>query len=356
MAIEKHTQFLNEYRKSFALWSDFADRLKNLLSELLKAKGIDFHIVEARPKGIDSVKEKLTRPGKNYDGPSIKFPDLCGARIVLYDQTGLAKTSSLIDEEFDVDSESSTNKSDNLAVDQFGYLSIHKIIKLASSRRSMTEWQRFGDMHAEIQIRTVLQHAWASVSHKIQYKRESEIPFSIRRRLVRLAGLFELADDEFLALRALDITVREEIDKKIEDNQNDIRLDLVSIESWVEKSPAVKEIEKIFQKHSEIVRVGNFGFDEDDSPPLGSSQLLQVATHLNLSTLTELEYALLEAKSKASRFWENMEEGMNGSVAHFLAVLLIAANRDSFAKASSIPFDAEGYIESIMKASEKAFG
>ena len=97
-------------------------------------------------------------------------------------------------------------------------------------------------MHSEVQIRTVLQHAWASVSHKLQYKRESEIPAALRRRLTRLAGLFELADDEFLALRLADSEVREKIELDVHEQRDAIPLDLVSIESWLQQTVLLGEI------------------------------------------------------------------------------------------------------------------
>jgi trimethylamine:corrinoid methyltransferase-like protein len=57
-------------------------------------------------------------------------------------------------------------------------------------------------MHAEVHVRTVLQHAWAAISHSLQYKKEDDVPAALRRRLNRLAALLELADQEFTTLSA----------------------------------------------------------------------------------------------------------------------------------------------------------
>ena len=46
-----------------------------------------------------------------------------------------------------------------------------------------------------------MQHAWAAISHALQYKNEYDAPKQLRRRLFRLSGLLELADEEFMTLR-----------------------------------------------------------------------------------------------------------------------------------------------------------
>jgi hypothetical protein len=51
-----------------------------------------------------------------------------------------------------------------------------------------------------VQVRTVLQHAWASISHALQYKQEDDIPRALRRRLARISALLEVADEEFAEL------------------------------------------------------------------------------------------------------------------------------------------------------------
>ena len=56
-------------------------------------------------------------------------------------------------------------------------------------------------MVVEMQARTTLQHAWAALQHDLVYKTERQPTASIKRRLVALAGLLELADREFVSVR-----------------------------------------------------------------------------------------------------------------------------------------------------------
>jgi len=94
-----------------------------------------------------------------------------------------------------------TNKSASLEShdDTFGYKGLHLDLKLKENRSALPEYARFNDLRVELQIRTTVQDAWSVLDHKIKYKRN--IPDSLRRRINRLAALFELADQEFRNIR-----------------------------------------------------------------------------------------------------------------------------------------------------------
>src|SRR5262249_19087167 len=85
--------------------------------------------------------------------------------------------------------------------ERFGYQSVHYLVRIRSERAELAEYQRFAGFIAEIQVRTILQHAWAEIEHDIQYKSTSAIPSEIRRRFMQLAGLLEIADREFQAIQ-----------------------------------------------------------------------------------------------------------------------------------------------------------
>ena len=324
------------------------------MADLLETDGIDFHTIEARAKTLESLQNKLSKSGKSFDDTDKQIPDLAGVRVVLYDKRGVSETAALIDKEFDVDSEASSDKLSELAPDQFGYLSIHKVARLKSNRKTMSEWSRFAELHVEIQIRTVLQHAWASISHKLQYKRESEIPSVLRRRLMRLGGLFELADDEFLSLRSQDREVRESIEKKVAAKEKEVLLDLVSVESWAVDNKLMQQIEKA-AKQSGIVVSG------EDKAPRCKEQLLQVSQTLGYKTLKDLESGLKPLIPAAATFYKELYKitPVYAATSHFAAIVLIAANQDKFSEPKDYPFPdpkaAIEYIDSIRKTSRLIF-
>jgi putative GTP pyrophosphokinase len=73
----------------------------------------------------------------------------------------------------------------------------------------LAEYERYRGAVAEIQVRTILQHAWAEIEHDIQYKSTTAIPEEIRRRFMALAGMLEVADREFQAIQGADKKITE---------------------------------------------------------------------------------------------------------------------------------------------------
>src|SRR4029077_10215047 len=101
----------------------------------------------------------------------------------------------------------------------------------------------FKGMSAEIQVRTVLQHAWAGISHKLQYKRENEIPKEFRRRLVRRAGLRELEDGEFADLKRDQSELANKVANKIGREDLTVGINLDSVVEFLSSSMVAEAVE-----------------------------------------------------------------------------------------------------------------
>jgi len=103
-----------------------------------------------------------------------------------------------------------SNKAEQLRQEErFGYQSVHYIVALNEQRLALPEYGLHRDLVAEIQVRTILQHAWAEIEHDIQYKSVETIPASVRRRFMSLAGMLEIADREFQAVQDEDQRLRQ---------------------------------------------------------------------------------------------------------------------------------------------------
>ncbi|MDD4876442.1 MAG: hypothetical protein PHQ86_04840 [Dehalococcoidales bacterium] len=189
------------YQEKLALYEGFANKLHELITELMHKYDIEVAHIEARTKSVGSFMEKIGREGKDYSNPLDDITDLVGIRVITYYREDVEKVGKIINEEFDIDWRNSVDLSQTLKPDTFGYLSIHYVISLLDTRSELPEWESHKNIKAEVQVRTVLQHAWAEIEHTLLYKTQQEIPNDLKRRLFRLSALLELADEQFSAIQ-----------------------------------------------------------------------------------------------------------------------------------------------------------
>jgi|GEM_PF-1938370 len=187
---------VKEYEQARPIHLRFTTGMNALLSTLLRPSQIRF-IIEARTKDVHKFREKITRPDKNYSQPLKQVTDLTGLRIIVPTLSDQEKVLSIIDEEFDVDRQASVDSAERLKADQFGYNCPHKVVSLSASRRDLPEYRDFLGLKAEIQIRTILQHAWAVISRALNYPPRPDMPEKYKRQFARIAALLEEADDGF---------------------------------------------------------------------------------------------------------------------------------------------------------------
>lgn len=125
----------------------------------------------------------------------------------------MQKVSEIIVQQFDVVEKVDRSGFDS---DRLGYRSIHYLVRLSEARLSLPEYARFAGLVGEIQVRTILQHAWAEIEHDIQYKTVVSLPTAVRRRFQALAGLIEIADREFQAIQDEDRALRHRARKLVQ--------------------------------------------------------------------------------------------------------------------------------------------
>jgi putative GTP pyrophosphokinase len=245
--------FEREYRRATELLPEFGTWLASLLSTLLKADDIQFYRVDHRVKSPDSVARKLARPrkGMNDAGPRTlaTLTDLLGLRIVTYFTDVVDDVAGLIEREFTIDKDNTVDKRAALDVDRFGYLSLHYVAELGPSRTGLPEYQKYGGIKFEIQIRSILQHAWAEIEHDLGYKSEAAVPRDIRRQFSRLAGTLELIDDAF-------VDIRDKIGQYQDQAQDDIdagafssiEIDQDSLSVFVQSSARIGELDELIAR------------------------------------------------------------------------------------------------------------
>ncbi|WP_186130195.1 GTP pyrophosphokinase [Burkholderia gladioli] len=286
----------------------FTAKIESLLTDILQAKNIGYHLIEARTKDAASFREKIVRSSRLYKNPVEEFTDLAGVRIITYYQDDAALIGGLIEREFDVDGANSVEHS---PIDsEFGYRSEHYIVRLNDSRGQLVEWAGVAGLKAEIQVRTVLQHAWAAISHKLQYKRENDVPTPLRRKLFRLSALFELADDEFVSLRDASGLLNQQIDSQIARGNRNIQINHVSLYQFIERSRVVSEL---CAYAAEVGFIFENSEGEEASYGGGISDLVMLATYARLNTLSQFESTLNEALSWAGAYFAEQYERSGSS-------------------------------------------
>ncbi|WP_035571385.1 GTP pyrophosphokinase, partial [Halonatronum saccharophilum] len=200
MEEDKIKAILNEYDEKYGLYELFTEKTKKLIEELLEGSNINIHSINSRAKEKSSLKNKLKESEEEYNNLS-DITDLSGVRIITFFEDEVDKVAKIIKREFEIDYGNSVDKRNLLEPDRFGYLSLHYILKLSPHRLKLAENKKFKDYKVEIQISSILQHAWAEIEHDLGYKSEEAVPREIRRKFSRLAGLLEIADIEFVRIR-----------------------------------------------------------------------------------------------------------------------------------------------------------
>lgn len=115
----------------------FAERLHTLLVELVSKAGIDVAQIEHRTKSVESFLHKLQT--KKYADPFQDIKDVVGLRIITYYPDDVSSIADLLKDEFVIDQEHSLDKFAQLNVDEFGYRSIHLVVRLKKPRTSLPD-------------------------------------------------------------------------------------------------------------------------------------------------------------------------------------------------------------------------
>ncbi|MCW5558481.1 MAG: hypothetical protein KIT22_11705 [Verrucomicrobiae bacterium] len=172
-----------------------ADELRRLVFPV-----VPHALVEARVKEVSSFAEKILRK-KKYSDPLREITDLVGARIVTHLGPEADRVVEQLRQRFVVDERHSVNKARELRSGEFGYLSQHLVLVLeARTLPGAVVPESLVPLRVEVQVRTLLQHAWAAIGHDRLYKPGFQVPDRWQREAARIAARLESADADFVHL------------------------------------------------------------------------------------------------------------------------------------------------------------
>ena len=236
---------LEEFRAKLPLYEKLQQVVTNLLTNRIKDIGLELNSMESRIKTEKSLAGKLHRKGQKYSSLS-DITDIFGIRIITFYNEDVDRIASLAETLFDIDWPNSVDKRKQHKFDSFGYNSLHYICTLPKHLYYDPSVPEINEIRFELQMRTALQHVWSAIQHDIGYKSEIETPIEYHRSLSRLAGLLELADNEFSRIRTAITDYRRRAQKLVMSGKFDkVELDGDTFRSYLQMRPFDKLNQKI---------------------------------------------------------------------------------------------------------------
>lgn len=279
MSLSSHARMLSEFDRARptldALQREVCAQLEPLLAQVATQS------IAARVKHPQSVAGKLARPEKTYQALT-DMTDLLGVRVITYFEDGVDKAARLIEGALPVDLNHTIDKRAFETLDRFGYRSLHYVCHAPAGflERHGAPWLR--GLRYEIQVRTILQHAWAEIEHDMGYKSSSALPPALRRRFSRLAGLLELADEEFVGIRQALHAHQRQIEAQLAQGVRRIPLDLHVLERFLEDD---------LIQHTDATLARHLGMPRSQTP-FYPDYLLRMLSLVGLDHLEDLQDAL----------------------------------------------------------------
>lgn len=190
MKLDPHSEtILQEYREHLPQFLEVEKQIAKTIRDYLSEAGIRIAAVESRVKTESSLAGKLELKGAKYKSLA-DITDIIGFRVITFYPDDVDKVASAVERLYEVDWDNSVDKRKLHDIDSFGYLSLHYVCRIPEL-----------PYRIEIQMRTLLQHAWANMYHDTGYKSGVEVPKEYIRNMNRLAGMLELADEQFSLIR-----------------------------------------------------------------------------------------------------------------------------------------------------------
>jgi ppGpp synthetase/RelA/SpoT-type nucleotidyltranferase len=188
----------DDYEKRYeAAYAEFAAVVRVILEKAIAASS-DIPVpqsIQYRAKEAMHLRPKLQDRGL-LESQSIEeeIKDLAGARLIFYTNTDVDRflNSRLIPENFEIHWDETKIHHPTEENARQRYQAVHYTVSLNPARVALPEYAKFKGMRCELQIQTILNHAWAETSHDMLYKPALSKGFgskamqSIEKRMMRI--------------------------------------------------------------------------------------------------------------------------------------------------------------------------
>lgn len=156
---------------------------------------------EPRVKETDSFLAKALRRNKNYDRPLEQITDKVGVRFVVLLLPELKTVGSIIEDcpMWDAEKARDFEAEKTERPHHFDYQSVHYIVRLRRPIK-IRDITVPATMACEIQVRTLLQHAYAELAHNTTYKPSLCLDRDVNRQIAKSSALVEATDEIFVGV------------------------------------------------------------------------------------------------------------------------------------------------------------
>jgi ppGpp synthetase/RelA/SpoT-type nucleotidyltranferase len=180
-------------------------------------------IIQVRAKEVPSFAEKILRKKSSYTDPKNPLPpdplmrltDLCGGRVICQTEEQVQAVTAYLEQHFEIDWANSDDAGERLLTSEFGYRTINRIVSFKAGTFpaeivppelcapvALPGLDAAMSLKMEIQVRTLLAHAWADTAHDHFYKTDIKVPERLKRDLASKAAILEETDRDIARLLA----------------------------------------------------------------------------------------------------------------------------------------------------------
>jgi ppGpp synthetase/RelA/SpoT-type nucleotidyltranferase len=244
------TEFLDRWRKespAYTAWGKFvAQKLCVALGQSVSPVSLEAFLklpVKPRTKEDDSLLQKAFYRNKSYRDPYTEIEDKVGLRFVVLLASDVQRIQETILRIDDWIAEKARDYvEEQLARPyEFDYQSVHYVLR---SRILFTfeETEIPADLPCEVQVRTLLQHAYSELTHDTIYKPNVQATPALKRAAAKSMALIEATSDYFTA-------VNNEIQAAIAKSNGITQILHKCYLEWIGETPSTGPLQSILVDH-----------------------------------------------------------------------------------------------------------
>lgn len=302
-------QIKQDFNNKCVQYKALGDLIRLYLYESLIAHNISFTDIQYRVKTFHSFFSKIKRK-KYYVDPYNKIEDICGVRIICTFHEDLIKVTEIINTLFEASQPEDKEK--DIKSTLTGYRGVHQIVKLKDQIcDSSTFYKKLKGLKAEIQIRTIVQHSWSEISHKLNYKDEDNVPSEFQDLLTKISSNLSIVDYLYTNLRKEKEILKNKLkqkDKSLFDLNQEVNIDTLNtfLDIFYSDRDSNDDIELLFE---EIIE-NKFKFQNIiDKHKLCEQKLLEIEQEL-LGTTRHSQVAIVRLIISLyyPKYWKNRKK------------------------------------------------